>query len=146
MLARCHWNGKMKFTATVGTHEVSMDAKAPIGDSTAPSPKELVLAAICGCTAMDVSALLRKAKQNPEAFDVDASAELVEGHPTVFRKVELRYRTKGTVDPEAMVDAVRRSMSTYCAVSAMISKSCPVSYTIEHDGLLIASGEANFTK
>src|SRR5690606_8184314 len=52
------WNGKMKFVAEAGRHSAEMDAPLPFGSDEALTPKHLLLASICGCTAMDVVALL----------------------------------------------------------------------------------------
>jgi uncharacterized OsmC-like protein len=52
MKLQCVWNDKMRFTAEADSHEVAMDAKSPIGSESAMTPKQLVVAAICGCTAM----------------------------------------------------------------------------------------------
>ena len=53
----------MRFTAEVENHSVQMDTKAPIGEDTAITPKQMLIAAICGCTGMDVVALLKKYQQ-----------------------------------------------------------------------------------
>jgi putative redox protein len=61
----------MRFVATTGSgHEVAMDNAA--GD-TGPRPTELVLAAIAGCTALDVIDILTKKRQVVDAYSVEAS-------------------------------------------------------------------------
>ena len=45
---------------------ISMDADPPMGDDSAAGPKEALLAALAGCTAMDVASLLRKKRQAAE--------------------------------------------------------------------------------
>ena len=44
-----------------------MDADPPEGDDAAPGPKETLLAALAGCTAMDVASILRKKRQVADA-------------------------------------------------------------------------------
>ena len=44
-----------------------MDADPPMGDDSAAGPKEALLAALAGCTAMDVASLLRKKRQAADA-------------------------------------------------------------------------------
>ncbi len=58
----CDWTGKFKFGANINDLGVAMDAVKPFGDETAPTPKNLVLAALCGCTGMDVIGFLKKTK------------------------------------------------------------------------------------
>lgn len=134
----------MEFTASAGGHAISMDAKKPIGADTAQSPKELLLAALCGCTAMDVVSLMRKHKQPLESFSIDAEAEVVDGFPAVFTGVHLTYHLKGTLDLERVKEAVQLSETKYCSISAMISKAVPIRYTVEINGSVIATGEASF--
>ena len=140
----CTWKEKVLFDASFGQHSVPMDTKAPIGTDRAASPKELVLAAICGCSGMDVVSLLRKAKQLPTTFSIEAHADITTGHPAIFSQVRLLYKLQGPIEAEVIKDAVNKSMTLYCSVSAMISKACPISYEIECNGSKIATGEAKF--
>ena len=48
MKIQCIWNEGMHFTAESGGYQVAMDAKKPIGKEAALTPKELVLAGLCG--------------------------------------------------------------------------------------------------
>lgn len=59
------WSDKMRFVANAGDHSVTVDAPPPIGDGAGMMPKELVLASMASCTAMDVAALLKKHRQDP---------------------------------------------------------------------------------
>jgi putative redox protein len=145
MKISCKWTDKLQFDATVGSHQVIMDARKPLGGDAGPTPKELLLASISGCTAMDVAALLRKGKQTPESFVVDAEADVSsDHHPHIYTQVRLAYRATGAVDPAILQDAVHRSMTQYCGVSAMIAKVCPITYVIELNGTQIAQGQAAF--
>ena len=144
MKTLCTWKERYRFDAAFGPHLVPMDAKPPIGGGTATTPKELMLAAITGCSGVDVIGLLRKAKQEPTSFTIAAAAEVAKGHPAIFTKVELIYRTSGAVAPAVLVDAVEKSMTLYCGVSAMVAKVCPITYVIEHEGREIGRGEARF--
>lgn len=141
----CSWNEKMTFTATAEQHEVKMDAKSPIGNGSAMTPKALLLAAISGCTAMDVIALLKKFQQAVDEFHIEADANLVEAnHPFIFSKVTLTFKIKGIVNPEKAIEAVRLSQTKYCSVSAMVSKAVPIFYNIEVNGNNVGSGQSNF--
>lgn len=146
MKVACHWKDAMAFTATAEGHEVPMDAKRPIGRDTAMTPKELVAVGLCGCTAMDVVAYLRKFKSPVKTLEVAADIETSSGgHPMVFKKVKLVFRVTGEVDPAKLTEAVNLSQSQYCGVSAMLSKAMGISYTVELNGTQIASGEAKFS-
>ncbi len=139
------WNEKMKFTAEADNHRVEMDAKSPIGGDTALTPKQLLLASISGCTAMDVVALLKKYKQPLESLQIDADAPLTEGvQPAIFKKIKLVFKLKGEINAEKAIEAVKLSQTKYCGVSAMVFKTVPISYSVELNGALIGTGKADF--
>lgn len=145
MNLKCIWNEKMKFTAESEGHKVSMDALAPVGGGSAMTPKQLLLAGICGCTGMDVVALLKKYKQSFESFEVNAEGVVSEGvHPVVFKEIKLIFKANGPVEAAKFLEAVRLSQTKYCGVTAMVSKAVPIFYTIELNGANIGSGQADF--
>ena len=106
-----------------------MDAGA---EKTANSPMELVLIALCGCTASDVVGILRKKREKFTALEVRAAGERADGYPAVYTAIHLTYVVRGTVSEKAMQDAVRLSKEKYCSVSAMLEKTAKITYTIEH--------------
>lgn len=145
MNVTCTWNEKLKFTTTARQHVFPMDAKTPVGSDEAATPKELLLAAIGGCTAMDVVSLFRKARVDPESFRVDVHADVNAGHPATFKSVKIDYHVTGALPPETVLDAVKKSMTLYCGVNAMIAKACPVTYDVHLNGAVVGSGEADFS-
>jgi len=145
MKIQCTWNQKMKFEAKSEAHSIIMDAKTPLGENTGMTPKELVLAGICGCTAMDVAALLKKYKQPVESFVIDSESSSTEGaHPAIFKEVKLVFKLTGTLDSEKVLEAIKLSQTKYCGVSAMISKSTPIIYRVELNNKTIGNGKADF--
>ncbi len=145
MKVNCKWLERMKFEAVSDGHAVMMDAKSPLGTDSAPSPKSMVLVAICGCTAMDVIALMKKYKQDVKNFFIESEAELVEKKlPKVFSRVNLAYRLEGEIDRAKLVEAVTLSQTQFCSVSAMIAKACPIEYKIFLNNELVGEGRANF--
>lgn len=145
MKLECIWTDKMKFTAKADNHEVAMDTKPPIGTDTSLSPKQLLLAGICGCTGMDVVALLKKYKQPLEGLEIEADAPLTEGiYPVVFQRVHLTFKLKGAVDAGKAMEAISLSQSKFCAVSAMVSRAVPITYTAELNGKSIGTGRSEF--
>jgi putative redox protein len=93
---------------------------------------ELVLPALCGCTASDVVGILRKKREKFTALEVRAKAERADGYPAVYKSIHLTYLVRGPVSPKAMEDAARLSKEKYCSVSAMLEKTAKITYTIEH--------------
>lgn len=138
------WAGGMAFTATDGQNEVRMDAPSPLGGGTALSPKQLCLASICGCTALDVVAWLKKHRAAATSVRVEADAPVKSGYPAVFEKVTLDFLVEGELDPKLVQEAVVLSQTKYCGVSAMIEKSCPIYYRVHLNGRLLHEGRAAF--
>ena len=104
------------------------------GDSkTANSPMELVLIALCGCTAYDVVSILQKKRQPFTAVQVSAQAEKAPEPPRVYTDIKLLYRVSGKVTPKAVEDAVRLSEEKYCSVAAILSKTAKITYEIQLD-------------
>lgn len=145
MRLTCHWQDNMKFVSSDSTHEVPMDAKRPFGSESALSPKEFVIAGLCGCTAMDIVGLLKKHKATVRGFDIDADVTTsTDGHPVVFTKIQLLFKLQGTIEPDVLLESIRLSQSKYCGVSAMLSRAVPISYRVELNGQDIGEGKADF--
>jgi putative redox protein len=94
---------------------------------------ELVLIALCGCTASDVVGILRKKREPFTGLEVRAQGERATGYPAVYSEIKLTYRVRGQVSQKAMEDAVRLSKEKYCSVSAMLEKTAKITTTIEYE-------------
>ena len=138
------WNGKMRFTAEAGENTAPMDAPAPLGNGSALSPKQLLLAAVCGCTGIDVSARMRKHKQELRSLRIEAEAPKREGRPATFDSVTLDFYFEGEVSEKVAVEAVVSSQTEDCGVSAMVAAHCPIHYRVHLNGLFVHSGTAAF--
>ncbi len=138
------WTQKFHLDATDGTNSVPMDIKPPHGDGAALSPKQLCLAAITGCTGLDVISHLNKHKQPYSSFRIEADAPVTEGHPAVFASVQLDFFLEGEAQTARLVEAVTLSQTKYCGVSAMMAKNCPIYYRVHLNGSLVHEGQANF--
>lgn len=145
MNTKAVWKNAMQFDMVSGECHVAIDAKSPVGKGQGFTPKELVLAGIAGCTAMDVIALLRKTKQDVQSFEVECDATPTSsGHPVTFQEVNVIFRLKGTIDSSKLLDAVTLSQTQYCGVSAMMSKAVPINYSVFLNGENIGTGQAQF--
>ncbi len=128
--ASVNWTDKERYIGVATSrHSIVMDT-AP--DKTANSPMELLLIALCGCTASDVVGILRKKRERFTGLEVRAAGERADGYPAVYTSIHLTYVVRGEVSHKAMEDAVRLSREKYCSVSAMLEKTAKITYTIEH--------------
>ena len=96
-----------------------------------PSPMELVLIGLCGCTGYDVASILTKKREPYTGLEVRAEAERAAEPPTVYTQIKLVYRVTGKVSRKAVEDAVRLSKEKYCSVSAMLEKTAQITSEIE---------------
>lgn len=140
------WTGKMQFQAHAGGHMALQDAKTPVGEGSGMTPKEMVVVGLCGCTAMDVIALMKKHKQDVQSFEVRAEVQTTDkGHPAVFLNVLLTFELKGNIEAEKLIEAVHLSQTKYCGVSAMLEKAVPIQYRIVLNEKQIGEGHAHFS-
>ena len=114
------WLDKMAFSAEVNGHEIVLDAAEKVGgEDRGPRPKPLMLAALAGCTGMDVISILKKMHIEPDYFNVYVEGDLTEEHPKHFSKMNVIYEFKGKNLPlEKLKRAVSLSEERYCGVSA----------------------------
>ena len=117
-------------------HWVVMDGSPTFGGSNAgSSPKELLLMALGGCTAMDVIPILRKKHVPVDTLEIRVSGNVREEHPQVFTDVHIEYIVYGTgIGAEEVERAIELSTTKYCSVSAMLRESVAIthSYRIEN--------------
>src|SRR5690349_20997170 len=100
--------------------------------NTSSGPMELVLVALCACTATDVVSILRKKREPFTALEVRAEAERAPEPPSVYTAIKLTYRVGGHVSKKSMEDAVRLSKEKYCSVSAMLQQTATITAVIEY--------------
>jgi len=113
-------------------HAITFDATPE--HTTGPIPMEAVLAALCGCTSVDVISILQKKREPITGLTVSATAEQAPGPPRVFTRIHLVYRISGNVSQKAAEDAVALSKEKYCSVSIMLEKAVEIEYSIELAG------------
>jgi putative redox protein len=125
-----NWTDNERYVgAATSRHAIVMDTAK---EKTASSPMELVLIALCGCTASDVVGILRKKREKFLGLEVRAAGERADGYPAVYTAIHLTYIVRGEVSKKSMEDAVKLSKDKYCSVSAMLEKTAKITYTIEH--------------
>ena len=127
--AKAIWSDNERYIGEASSrHALVMDTAT---EKTANSPMELVLIALCGCTASDVVGILRKKREPFTRLEVSASGERASGYPAVYTEISLVYRITGNVSRKAVEDAMKLSKEKYCSVSAMLEKTAKISFKLE---------------
>jgi putative redox protein len=112
-------------------HAVTLDSVSH-ADHIGPSPMELLLIGVAGCTAMDVVAILRKMHEELTGLEVSIAGERAETNPKRYTAVKITYRLKGrTLAMDKAEHAVALSLSTYCGAIASLRPDCKVTSSIE---------------
>ena len=87
-------------------------------------PSELLLAAVGGCSAVDVVNILQKKRQQLTGLEIHVTAEQDPDPPWTFHKIHMRYVVRGRdLSEKAVADAIRLSEEKYCSVSTTLSKA-----------------------
>jgi len=147
--AQCSWtHQKRSFELNIRDHHLRIDTKKTSGgDDSGPSPKELVLAGIIGCTGIDAVSILEKMRQPLVDLKISSQAEKAAGELGVFGEVTLQYFFTGSeLDASKVKRAVDLSMTKYCGVSAMIAEIAPIKYEIFLNGNSLGQGQAHFAE
>ena len=97
-----------------------------------PTPKELVLQALAGCTLIDVVSIIQKSRKKLEKCRVDVEAEVAAELPRAYKKIHLKYFFKSKDLTEAVAErAIELSREKYCSVSAMLKGNVEITWSYE---------------
>jgi putative redox protein len=126
------WMGDMAFEAGLRDHKLIMDANEDSGGhNRGPRPKPLLMAAVAGCTGMDVVSILKKMKVETTGLNIMVEGTSSEEHPKRFTAMHLIYEFSGENLPmDKLARAVELSQEKYCAVSLTLKGAMPVTYEI----------------
>jgi putative redox protein len=128
--ATVKWVGEEQFLATLPSgHAVPIDSNRE--HNSAPGPMELMLAALGSCTATDIVVILAKKRQKLESLEIIISGERAAQPPTVWTKLEVLYRLRGTLDEQAVARAIELSETKYCSAAATLRKTAELTYRYE---------------
>jgi len=128
------WIDSMRFVANDDKgHSIVMDvSKEHGGEGSGFGPMQLLLAALGGCSGMDVVEILRKQRQKLDALEMTVSGERVSEPPKVYDKIHIEYKLKGKdLKDKAVQRAIHLSQDKYCSVGATIKAKTKVSYKYE---------------
>jgi putative redox protein len=127
------WKGNMLFDANVSGHHVMMDSVPSVGGEDKGSrPKELMLAALAGCSGMDVVSILKKMRIAFTGLNIRVEADVTEEHPKHYEKMHVIYEFTGDDLPmDQLKKAVELSQDRYCGVSFVYKKAMEVTYEIK---------------
>lgn len=126
------WDGKLAFSGiTPSGHELKMDTAESLGgENSAPTPVELLLNAVAGCTAIDIVLIIEKMRLQLTSFEVEVNGDRAEEHPKKFTDIHLHYILGGELDVEKVRKAIKLSKDKYCSVAHSLNANITASFTI----------------
>lgn len=133
MKASTRYVGQRRFESGEGVARVVMDA-APEADGLgeAPTPKQMVLYGLAGCTGLDVAVMLERQKVAFADFEIEVEAEQTGSHPKVFKEIRIIYRLAAApADRPKIERAIELSEERFCGVSAMLRKSAEITWELD---------------
>lgn len=94
-------------------------------------PMQLLLAAVGGCSAIDIILILKKQKQRIDSFEIEVEGERqkVEEY-ALFRDICLHFKLKGEVDYTKAEKAIQLSLEKYCSVSKTLEPTANIIFKL----------------
>jgi putative redox protein len=129
--ATIHYAGDEFFIGT-SPNGVSQAIDVKGDRHSAPSPMEMLLISVAGCTAADVISILLKKRQEVVSYDVEVTGTRADEHPRRFEKFHVHHIVRGrSVSEKAVADAVELSDRKYCSVAATVRPTAEITTSFE---------------
>jgi len=112
---------------------IVMDAGAADGGhDSGMRPMQLLLAAMGGCSAIDLIAILRKQREPLNDLKIAVTGEREQGVvPALYTEVHAHFKLFGDINQEKAERAVQLSVEKYCSVAKTLEKTAKVTYSFE---------------
>ncbi|MFN8334642.1 MAG: OsmC family protein [Cyclobacteriaceae bacterium] len=109
-----------------------MDASPDIGGSNkGMRPMQIVLAALGGCSVIDVISILKKQKQDLRDIQVTVTGERENVAPSPYREANVHFRLYGNLDEDKVRKAVSLSVEKYCSVAESLKPQTTITHSFE---------------
>jgi putative redox protein len=114
-------------------NRVHMDASSEIGGGgQGMRPMQMLLAAMGGCSTIDIISILKKQKQELRDIKITVTGEREKGAvPSLFTEVHTHFKLYGNLDEDKVKKAVSLSVEKYCSVAKTLEKTAKVTYSFE---------------
>lgn len=126
------WVDNLTFEAEVNGFHFKIDSSEDKGgNNLGPRPKPLLLAALSGCSGMDVVSILKKMKVQGFKLKMEMEADSTTEHPKTYHTIRMKYLFTGDNIPhDKVITAVELSSNKYCGVNAMLKNSAMIKSSI----------------
>lgn len=106
------------------------------GNGSGFRPMQTLLAALCGCSAVDVISILKKQRQQLDGLAIEVDGDRVHGkEPSLWKRIDLVFRLEGEIEFSKALRAVDLSMEKYCSVAETLRVAgADIHYTVMLNG------------
>ena len=128
------WLDGLCFVATNEQgHSVVMEGAASEGAvKRGPSPMEMLLFGVAGCSSIDVVMIAQKQRQPIKDCRATVTAKRADETPRVFTEIHIHFQVVGNgLQENAIAKAVQMSAEKYCSASIMLGKAAKVTHSFE---------------
>jgi putative redox protein len=128
------WVEGLEFATQTGSgHSGVLDAGLKAGGQNhGPSPMELLLLGMAGCTGIDVVDILKKKRLAVTGLEVRVEGTRAETHPMVYTCIDVIYTVRGKDIPARAVEqAIHLSEEKYCSAGVMLGKTAKINSRYE---------------
>lgn len=95
-------------------------------------PMQLLLAALGGCSAIDLIAILRKQREPLNDLKITVTGEREAGVvPAVYTEAHIHFKLYGAINHEKAERAVALSVEKYCSVGKTLEKTANITHSFE---------------
>ena len=134
MKARVKWLDGAAMVGESGSgHALVMDGPPDLGGrNLGVRPMEMLLLGMGGCTEFDVLMILRKARQDVKACEVQLEAQRAKTDPKVFTRIHAHFVISGReLSEKRVAKAIELSAEKYCSASIMLGASAEITHDFE---------------
>lgn len=112
---------------------VHIDASPDIGGTNkGMRPMQMLLAAMGGCSSIDIINILKKQRQDLRDIKITVTGEREkDAIPSLFTDVHAHFRLYGNLDRDKVEKAVALAVEKYCSVAKTLEKNAKITYSFE---------------
>ncbi|MEY2594822.1 MAG: hypothetical protein RI965_94 [Bacteroidota bacterium] len=94
------------------------------GNGSGFRPMQTILAALCGCSSVDVISILKKQRQELTDLKIEVDGKREEGkEPSLWKEISVKFKLAGTMEAAKAKRAVDLSIEKYCSVAETLRKA-----------------------
>ena len=110
---------------------LNLDANPAIGgENQGFRPMEAVLAALGGCSAIDMISILKKQKEPVEDVQISINGKRFEGRePSLFETIDIEFHVFGAVNEAKIQRALQLTFDKYCSVAQILNKTAKINFS-----------------